>query len=312
MESTSNAMISVIVVTAGSEEYIFNCLDSIESQSKKPSEVILIDNCLNPLFSLKIKQSYPRVKVHSGYRDLSYCAALNLGISMSTGEFLLCLNDDVELDRCFLEEGLKAFCELQRIGMVSGKILRFDKKTIDSTGLFLTVFRTARERGYSSEDRGQFENKGFIFGSCGAAAFYRRKMLDDIKEESFFDEDFRYFYEDLDIAWRARRKGWKAFYTPSAVCFHARGGTARQPRGLNKPFARSYLSDALLADLIKNRYLAIIKNDSLPGIIFHLPAVLLYDLVAWGWCVIFRVKALKEVLSGLSCLKKAIKKRFLC
>jgi len=44
-------------------------------------------------------------------------------------------------------------------------------KIIDSTGLFLTPWRTAKERGYGDKDRGQFGKEGYIFGVNGAVAF---------------------------------------------------------------------------------------------------------------------------------------------
>lgn len=73
-------------------------------------------------------------------------------------------------------------------------------------------------------------------------------MLEEIKlGPDYFDADFRMFYEDLDLAWRANLFGWKAYYIPSAVAYHVRGGTARRRIGINKPFARKYLDEELFS-----------------------------------------------------------------
>ena len=137
-----------------------------------------------------------------------YAKALNKGIENSIGDFILALNDDVILDKKYIQEALFGFYIGNDVGMVSGKILRRDRLTIDSTGLFLSPWRTARERGYSRKNNGQFNSQGHIFGVSGAIGFYRRKMLDNIKiGEDYFDSDFRMFYEDLDIAWRAHLFG---------------------------------------------------------------------------------------------------------
>ena len=48
------------------------------------------------------------------------------------------------LDKDFLKQALRGFGRDSKIGMVSGKILRADGKTIDSTGLFLSPWRTAK------------------------------------------------------------------------------------------------------------------------------------------------------------------------
>ena len=108
--------------------------------------------------------------------------------------------------------------------MVSAKVLRADGKTIDSTGLFLSVWRTAGERGHGLIDTGRFEREEYIFGVNGAVAFYRRQMLEEIKiGQEYFDPDFHIFYEDLDMAWRAQRAGWRGYYIPQAIAYHARG-----------------------------------------------------------------------------------------
>jgi len=78
-------------------------------------------------------------------KNLFYCEALNKEIKMSKGNFTLCLNDDVVLDKGFITEAIRGFLLDPKIGMVSGKILRSDGKTIDSTGLFLSLWRTTKE-----------------------------------------------------------------------------------------------------------------------------------------------------------------------
>jgi GT2 family glycosyltransferase len=310
MELKSNKTVSIIIVTCAIDDYLKSCLDSIKKQSYSALEIVVIDNSLNKNFSQNIIACYPEIKLYPQKKNISYCQALNLGINVSKGDFVLCLNDDVILDNRFIEEALKGFFIDNRVGMVSGKILRSDGQTLDSTGLFLTCYRTTRERGYGLKDKGQFEEGGSIFGVSGAAAFYRRGMLEEIKEaEDYFDSDFGFFYEDLDIAWRANRAGWKGYYIPSAIGYHIRGGSVRKKSGINKPFARRFLSDNLHLDLIKNRYLAIIKNESCLVFLLHLPCILLYDLVMWSYYLVFRPRLIKKFFVNIRYLKSALEKR---
>lgn len=310
MQTTSNR-ISIIIVTCGVRDYCIHCLEAISQQTYGEFEVIVIDNTLRPEFSQEILSRYPDIQLYSSLDNLSYCDALNKGIELSRGDYIFCLNDDVILDKRFIEQAFKGFSVDRRVGMVSGKILRSDGKTVDSTGLFLTFWRTAKERGYGRKYLGQFEKPGYVFGVNGAAAFYRKKMLDEIKEKNYFDSDFRFFYEDLDIAWRARHSGWRGYYIPSAVCYHLRGGTVRMKNGIDKPFARRYLNDNLHADLIKNRYLTIIKNEPCLSFLVHLPAVLLYDCIIMGYLLLFKRRLLKSLFLNLKYLISAIKKRLL-
>ncbi len=307
----SNILVSIIIVTRGLKNYLRSCLDSALKQTEFSCEIIVIDNSLEPDFGRGIEKDYPGVKLYPSAENLFYCQALNKGISLSAGDFILCLNDDVVLDEDFLKQALRGFSLDSKIGMVSGKILRADGKTIDSTGLFLSIWRTAKERGYGLPDTGRFEQEEYIFGVNGAVAFYRRKMLDELRiNAEYFDPDFHIFYEDLDIAWRAQRAGWKAYYIPQAIAYHARGATVRAAMGIGKRFARHYLDDGLCADLIKNRWLAIIKNETWAGFLSFWPFIVLYDYVMGVYLIFFRPQTLKKLIAGiLRYLRSALGKR---
>ncbi|MGA2775319.1 MAG: glycosyltransferase family 2 protein [Candidatus Omnitrophota bacterium] len=291
-------LVSIVVVTNGAREYWQACLEALARQTYNTIEVILVDNSLHSGLSLEVKSKYPHVAYYSETRNLFYASGLNKGISLSSGDFLLCMNDDVVLTPDFISRTVKGFETGSKVGMVSGKILRPGGTIIDSTGLSLSIFRTATERGYNTIDRGRFNKQGYIFGVGGAAAFYRRAALEDVKEsDEYFDADFRMFYEDLDLAWRLQRKGWRCVYIPEAVAYHTRGASAREAKGLNKRFARRYLSDELHWDLVKNRYLAMAKNETLAGLLLHLPFIVLYDFFAWGLILFTRPKIFRNLPS---------------
>jgi GT2 family glycosyltransferase len=310
MNEASNKIVSVIAVSCGISDYLVSCLDSLKGQTLPASEIIVIDNSLQSDFRQEILRNYPHVNLYSSSKNLSYCAALNKGIELASGIFTLCLNDDLILDKHFIEKALRGFLVDPKVGMVSGKILRYDRETLDSAGLFLNCWRTAKERGYGIKDRGQFQKEEYIFGVNGAVAFYRKEMLEAIKEDgNYFDPDFHFFYEDLDIAWRAKRNGWKGYYIPEAMAYHIRGGTLRSVEGINKPYARRYLNDNLHADLIKNRYLIIIKNEARLDFLLHFPFIVLYDLIIWIYILFFRPKQIKIFISNLRYLKSALDKR---
>lgn len=302
--------LSIIIVTAGSNEYIFHCLDSIKNQSYPDFEAIVIDNSNNPNLAESIKKLYPEIILYTSPENLFYANALNKGIALSKGEFILCLNDDIIMDKNFISLAIKGFAVSPRVGMISGKILRFDKKTIDSTGLFLSICRTAKERGYGKSDKEQYASGGYIFGVSGAAAFYRRQMLEQIKINSeYFDSDFYFYYEDLDIAWRAFNFGWKAYYIPEALIYHKRAGTAGNNKAKITKFARFSIDDTLLFHLIKNRYLAILKNDNLLRVFLLSPFIIFYDLLALIHILLFKLKSFKKIYFQPVPFKSIFKKR---
>jgi len=309
------ALVSVVIVTAGKGNFVKDCLRSLEKQSWRNREIIVADNSLDERLSLSIAREFPFARILKNEKNLFYCRSLDQGIAVCEGEFILCLNDDVVLGEKFIEEALKGFSVSPDIGMVSGKVLRADKRTIDSTGLFLSLWRTASERGYGVLDKGQFKEEGFIFGVNGAVAFYRKALLDRLKIESssgiteYFDADFNFFYEDLDICWRARNAGWKGYYIPSALAYHVRGATARYARGINKRFARFYLNDELNFHLVKNRYLAIIKNEKLLYFVLLLPLLFIYDAVTLSYLIFCRPSVLRYFFDSAIPFQSAFRKR---
>ena len=64
-----------------------------------------------------------------------------------------------------------------------------------------------------------------VFGACGAAVLYRRRMLDEI---GFLDEDFFLYDEDTDLNFRAQLAGWKCNYVPTAVAYHVANATSKR------------------------------------------------------------------------------------
>ncbi|HSG18759.1 MAG TPA: glycosyltransferase, partial [Anaerolineae bacterium] len=75
------------------------------------------------------------------------------------------------------------------------------------------------------QDRGQYDRQEHVFSACGAAAAYRRSMLQQV---GFLDDRFYFSCEDVDLGWRAHLAGWQVLYVPSAIVYHklkATGGS---------------------------------------------------------------------------------------
>jgi len=285
-------MVSVIVVTHNQLNCLKDCLQSLHRQSFKDFETLIVVNEAPGVFEKYLRRNFPQANLIVNKENLLYCKAHNQGIGRSKGEYILCLNDDVILEPEFIGELVKAAGLDNRIGMVSGKILRSDDRaTIDTTGLFLGRARVPLERGFNAKDKGQYDKAEYIFGVGGCAAFYRREMLEELKDrEGYFDERFGIFYEDLDLAWRANRLGWKGYYNPRAIAYHQRGATVKNPisaLGFLRKYKFAYLSDEFKARLLRNRYATIRKNDSFLGLVINTPFILFYELKVYLYIVFF-------------------------
>jgi len=102
-----------------------------------------------------------------------------------------------------------------------------------------------------------------VFGASGGAALLRRRMLEDL---GGFDGSFFLFLEDVDLAWRARMRGWRALYAPSAVVDHHHSAAARHG------------SDSKLYLTGRNRVRLLAKNMPARQLAARAPALLAYDV----------------------------------
>ena len=297
--STPKGLVSVIVVSLEKGPMLAKCLDSIAAQTHKGLRCSVFLNKADEKLALRLKESYEDFDLYHCPDNELYCRPMNKGIARSVGDFVLCLNDDVVLSPDYIKQALTAMGRDKKIGSVSGCLLREDKVTVDSTGFLWDRSRKPHDRGYGKKMRPAYKSDGYIFGANGAAAFYRRSMLEAVKfGPEYFDEKFCFYYEDLDLAWRAHRLGWLAFYCGSAVAYHKRGAVAHIEPGprLLRHFAFTRISPELQARFIRNRYATILKNDRLLRFLIGLPWIFFYEARIYLYLLFFRRNVLREVL----------------
>lgn len=214
--------ISILILTLNNEKFIKSCLDFIFLQDYQDFETIVVDNGSKDGTVGFIKENYPQVILIENRENLGTCKARNQGIEIAKGRWILTLDCDIILERDSLIKIIRFVKESEEsVGMFQPKILNIDRKTIYSCGIYLSQLRRFYDIGKGKIDNGQFNTSKYIFGACSAAALYKREMLEEIKENSgFFDERFFFLVEDVDLALRAQRLGWKALFCPQAICYH--------------------------------------------------------------------------------------------
>lgn len=272
--------VDAVVLAWNSARFLPGCLDSLAAQSHPGLRVMVADNGSSDGSADLVARRYPGVRLLRFEQNLGFCRANNRALARCRAPFLLFLNADTILDSAFVPEALPGFTRNPRVGMVSGKILRFDRRTVDSAGQFLARNRRTLERGYGQPDGPRFGREGPVFSVCGAAAFYRREMVDDIAPEGrLFDPGFFSFHEDLDVGWRAQNAGWRAWYRPTAVAYHFRGGSGEHHGIFSRTFQIARRPPEVVRHIVLNRYRSIIRNDRLAHYLRDAPAILLRDVL---------------------------------
>jgi len=301
-----NPSVSVVIVNWNHGLLLRDCLEALLAQKYDPFDVTVVDNGSRDGSAEEIGVRYPSVQLRAFPDNQGFSRAFNWGVNNTTGDFVLSLNPDVIVRPGFVLEMAKAMCRDERIGLVAPKLLRADTPTLlDSTGLFVDRSRRPYDRGQCEPDRGQYDRQLRVFGACGAAALYRRAMLEDLAwDGEYFDQDFFAYYEDADLAWRAQSRRWLGVYEPGAVATHDRGwGDALRKRGR----AAKGPEGPRLA--LRNRYLMTVKNDNLAYVLGDLPLILAAELPRLAYAALFRPQVLLGIPDMMRALPSALAKR---
>ena len=257
--------VSVILPNWNGRHHLARCLASLQTQTYHDFEVIVVDNGSTDGSAAWLKQKHPDVRVIKNSYNRGFAAANNQAIQTTNSPYIVTLNNDTEAEREWLARLVRAIESDASVGMVASQmLLGHAPELIDSAGIEVDWTGTAwqRRRGEAADEGGAPRE---VFGPCAGAALYRRVMLDEI---GLFDEDFFAYYEDVDLAWRARNAGWRCLYAPRARVYHAHSATGGQD-----PALKRYL-------IGRNKVWTLLKNYPWPGLLLCWPLIGAFELAA--------------------------------
>lgn len=213
---------------------------------------------------------------------LSWAEANNAGIDATDGPAVLLLNADCFLESDFLARARPRLDE-SGVGSVTPKLLRTlgtepeeRLDAIDCVGMVVDRRRKNNLAGHGSPALA-YDVPGPVFGPDGAAALYRREMLDDCRlGGAVLDPAMEKWASDVDLAWRSWLLGWSSVYEPRAVAYHVRS---------YGPSTRADVPERDRRVQFRNRYLMMVKNDT-AALARDLPRVALYELLALGFALL--------------------------
>jgi N-acetylglucosaminyl-diphospho-decaprenol L-rhamnosyltransferase len=235
-----SASIDVVVPAYNHWELTSSCLKHLAAQSA-PHRVTVVDNGSTDQTRDALRRDWPDVKVVGLDHNHSFTQAVNLGVVSGHGEYVILLNNDVDLHSDCLEQ-LVAPLELSSdVGSVAAVMLTPGERSIDSVGVTtdVTLAGFPRLQGLGHERAG--ETLPLLTGPEGTTAAYRRAAWEQV---GGLDETIRAYMEILDIAWRLRQAGWRTVCAPKAVGMHRGSATfgrrSREQRRL-AGLSRGYL-----------------------------------------------------------------------
>jgi GT2 family glycosyltransferase len=222
------------------EKHLQGVLDAVHG-----AQIIIADDMSSDGSVAYIHKNFPSVIVVEGRKREGFAANVNRGVNKATGDIIILLNTDVEPEKEFLPPLISHFDDSQVFAVGCLEKSREGGNTI-LRGRGLAHWY----RGFYVHSRGEVDRSDTAWVSGGSGAF-RRSMW---KQLGGMDTIYNPFYwEDIDLSYRARKAGWKTLFEPKSVVnhYHEQGKIKRE-----------YSAEDVKRIVYRNQFLFIWKNVS--------------------------------------------------
>lgn len=225
-EIDGNPLISIIIPNKDHTDDLDICLKSLYGKSSyKNFEVIVVENNSTEKETFEyyeaIAQKHGNVKIVKWEGNFNYSAINNFGVNYAKGEFILLLNNDVEIINGSCLEEMLMFAQRKDVGAVGAK-LYYSDDTVQHAGVILGLGGTA---GHAHKHFGR-SHPGYMarasiaqnLSACTAACLMMRRDVFD--EVGGLDESFEVAFNDVDLCMKIRKKGYLVVFTSYAELYH--------------------------------------------------------------------------------------------
>lgn len=214
--------VAAIVLNYNGCDVTLRALESLRAMTYPNFDLVVVDNGSTDNSHAQIASTYPEVTQVRVQVNRGPACGINAGIEWAMQrdyEYLLILNNDIEVDSAMLSELIHVIEQREDIGCVGPKTYYYrDRKRIWSAGGKLRFAEAAtRERGMGQIDRGRFEKDEEVGYVCGSAMLVRR---DAVYATGLWDPIYHLCVEDADWCMRMKMVGYKCFFAHKAIMWH--------------------------------------------------------------------------------------------
>ncbi|HOK40587.1 MAG TPA: glycosyltransferase [bacterium] len=236
--------------------YIQEALPNIISEAKKyrkgKYEIIFVDDCSIDDSIKYVSENFPEIIIKKTAKNCGYQRASNFAVAHCQFPILISLNNDIKLGDNVLNKIVDYFND-ENVFAVSTKVFLWDEKT------YLAGKRIALlEKGhFKLKDLGDtITNTEMTLFATGGAAAFRKSMY--LELGGFDDIYYPLYWEDIDLCYRALKRGWKVLYAPECIMYHKHQATIKT----------MYDATQLSFITARNSYIFFWKNISTPKFLF--------------------------------------------
>lgn len=217
--------VSIICINWNVADLFEKCVRSVLDTKYPDLELIFIDN--NSDKKPKIPQD-PRITFIQNRSNIGFPAAVNQGLKLFVGDYVLLLNPDTQLPKDFFVKAIDLLSNDPKIGVMGPKFVDPDGTSQGSVFPEPSVINTIKEYWFGQKgltEKYVPQTTTVVNAVSGACMFIPRKVVE--KVGLFTDKIFMY-YEDLDYCRRIRNLGYKVIFNSNIEITHVHGQSAKQ------------------------------------------------------------------------------------
>lgn len=224
-ELTGSPMISIVIPNMDHIDLLKRCIDSIlEKTTYDNYEILVVENNSKKQetfdYYAEIEKN-EKIRILTWDKEFNYSAINNFGVRHAKGEYVLLLNNDVEvITNDWLQEMLM-YAQRDDVGAVGAKLYYPDNR-VQHAGVILGIGGVAghSHKYYAREDAGYFgrlvvtQNLSAVTAAC---MLMPKKVYDEV---GGLDEGYQVAFNDVDLCMKIRQAGYNIIYTPYAELYH--------------------------------------------------------------------------------------------
>jgi len=237
--------LDIIIVNWNSGDYLLECISSIK-HAYHPSyilyTIIVVDNASEDGSLIKIENLDLPVKIIRNSENAGFSRACNIGAKGSMADYLLFLNPDTRLyeNSLYVPIDYMQKPENDDIGIIGVKLIDEKNEVSRRCARFPNAFRfvyisVGLDKMFPKLFPGHFmdewnhRDNRIVDQVMGSFYLIRKSLFEKLNG---YDENFFVYFEDLDLAYRANKLGYKSYYLAEAAIYHKGGGTTEKVKAV--------------------------------------------------------------------------------
>ena len=215
-------LVSIIIPVYNQWHYTYHCLLSIRERAGQHAsyEIIVVDDCSHDA-TQGITTHIRHISVIRNTRNQGFLKNCNLAARSAKGKYLLFLNNDTQVQSDWLRSLVELMEKDDQIGIAGSKLIYPDGRLQEAGGI---IWKDGSGWNYGKFDdpaKPEYNYVKEVDYVSGASLMIRKTLWNEI---GGFDERYApAYYEDTDLAFEARKRGYKVMYQPKSVIAHFEG-----------------------------------------------------------------------------------------